>query len=108
MNAFVEEQPDGIEVYVCEVISFTVPEFSWETMIDGSRVPLSPNDPTAVYEITTTVNTETSPISGTSTIAYDREDLTFPRPDCVVRNEMGSELRVRSSDFTVIEPTMCK
>lgn len=105
VNARLQERGDGTSVYICEATSFTDLDFSWETTIDGSRVALSPDDPMAEYLIITTVNIDLSPIYGTSSIAYHSDFFEFPRPDCVVRNDAGSSLRIRASEFTVTEPT---
>lgn len=104
-RAFVEDQSDGTRVYVCEATSFSPLQFSWETTIDGSRVPLPPNDPMALYSISTTVDPDTNPFFGISTIAYDPDEVNFPMPDCVIRNEAGEMERIRSSEFTVRDPT---
>ena len=106
VDARFELLTNGTNVYICEVTSSTTLEFTWEVRMEGSRVPLLTDNPNTPYVIVTDVDSTISPIFGSSMIFFSPNSVSFDDPECVVRNEMGSLLRVRMSEFILVPTGM--
>ncbi len=98
-NARLELLTNGTNVYICEGTSSTLLEFTWDVRMSGPRVPLLSDNPNTLYVIVTNVDSTISPIVGSSRIYFDPNSVNFEDVECVIRNEMGSLLRVRTSEF---------
>ncbi len=106
VDARFELLTNGTNVYICEVTSSTTLEFTWEVRMEGSRVSLLTDNPNTPYVIVTDVDSTISPIFGSSRIFFSPNSVSFDDPECVVRNEMGSLLRVRMSEFILVPTGM--
>ena len=98
-NARLELLTNGTNVYICEGTSSTLLEFTWDARMGGSRVPLFSDNPNTPYVIVTNVDSTISPIFGSSRIYFNPNSVNFDDVECVIRNEMGSVLRVGTSEF---------
>lgn len=107
-GATVELLSDGTAIYICEASTTSLSiQFMWEVVpfSTGTRESLDPITTSSLYTITNDIESTMTPLSGSSTLTYNRNEVNFEDPNCVVSNGLDGVLRVRTSEFSMLTDT---